>query len=90
MPPLEWMMKVSDCPDCGGSDLYRSVATTSAKGLFGPDLLPNLEWGQLRVVVCKDCGLTRFFASNMDRQALSTGAWERIVEGAGPLGINRP
>jgi predicted nucleic-acid-binding Zn-ribbon protein len=77
-------MKVADCPNCGGSELYRSVSTTPAKGWFGPDLLPQLEWGQFRVVVCKDCGLTRLFASAVDRRALGTGAWERLVDGAGP------
>ncbi len=83
------MMTNSKCPECGGANLYRSVATTSAKGWFGPDLLPKLDWGQLRVVVCSDCGLTRLYASNPDRQALSVSAWERIAEGAGPLGITR-
>lgn len=42
-------MMVSKCPNCGGSDLYRSVQTTPASGLFGPNLLPKLSPGWFRV-----------------------------------------
>ena len=48
-------MTVSKCPNCGGSDLYRSEQSTPASGMFGPNLLAALSPGRLRVVVCKDC-----------------------------------
>ena len=72
-------MTVSKCPNCGSSDLYRSVHETSANGGFGPRLLPELSWGRFRVVVCKDCGLTRLFASTLDTQALSGPGWESVA-----------
>jgi predicted nucleic-acid-binding Zn-ribbon protein len=83
------MMSVSPCSNCGGSDLYRSVQSTPANGLFGPVLLPGLPGHRFRVVVCRDCGLTRLFASTVDTEALSSGGWERVVEGqaTGPLGL---
>ena len=82
-------MKVSDCPNCGGSDLYRSLGTASANAWSGPNLLPHLQWDQFRVVVCRECGLTRLFASPSVRQDLAGGNWERLVGGAGvgPLGL---
>ena len=82
-------MMVSKCPNCGGSDLYRSVQTTPANGMFGPNLLPKLSSGRFRVVVCKDCGLTRLFASTVDTQALSSREWERVSEDVSshPLGL---
>ena len=81
-------MTVSTCPNCGSSQVYRCVHETSASGGFGPNLLPELSWARFRVVVCKDCGLTRLFASAVDRQALSSPGWERVsdVVSSGPLG----
>ena len=59
------------CPECGGNDLWMTL--TNARGWRGPDLLPGLG-GLLRptpmhVVLCRECGLVRFFAtqSAMDR-----------------------
>jgi len=83
-------MKVSKCSNCGGADLYRSVESTSASGRFGPDLLPQLPMARFRVVVCKTCGLTSFFAQTVDTEALSGPTWERLSDGAaGPLGLTR-
>ena len=52
------------CPECGSGNL-RQTATASA-GAYGPVLLLGLggflHSAQLRVVVCADCGLTRFYA----------------------------
>jgi predicted nucleic-acid-binding Zn-ribbon protein len=85
-------MTVSKCPNCGGSDLYRSAQSTPASGMFGPNLLPALSPGRFRVVVCKDCGLTNFFASNVDRQSLHGPEWERLYGGVSsrPLGLEGP
>lgn len=83
-------MKVSNCPNCGGADLYRSVRSTSANGPLGPHLLPDSSPGHLRVVVCRNCGLMRLFASSLDLQSLSSREWERVVEPTGPLGLGDP
>jgi predicted nucleic-acid-binding Zn-ribbon protein len=59
------MDKLSPCPNCGGRALYRSDEV-SAGGGHAPNYLPDLGtfWasGRFTLVICKDCGLTRFFA----------------------------
>jgi predicted nucleic-acid-binding Zn-ribbon protein len=80
-------MAVAKCPDCGGSDLYRSTQNTPANGMFGPVLLPRSSPGRFRVVVCKDCGLTRLYASTVDTQELPSGGWEHVSEPGRPLGL---
>ncbi len=56
-------VKVKDCPNCGGSDLRITMA--DAIGDMGPDLLPGVgglfRRSRFAVVVCCNCGLTRFF-----------------------------
>jgi predicted nucleic-acid-binding Zn-ribbon protein len=79
---------MTKCPNCGGQELYRSTGTTPARGLFGPDLLPESAAGRFRVVVCKDCGMTTLFASALDTQALSRPGWEKVLNAPGPLGLN--
>ena len=77
------------CPHCGGHELYRSVQTTAANGLFGPRLLPKFGSGRFRVVVCRDCGLTQLFASTLDSRALGASAeWESMADLRGPLGLS--
>jgi predicted nucleic-acid-binding Zn-ribbon protein len=71
-------MASTKCPSCGGSRLYRSAQNTSAIGHLGPNLLPGLSPGLFRVVVCKDCGLTSFFASDLDLGGLRAPEWEPI------------
>ena len=80
-------MAVANCPDCGGADLYRSTQNTPANGLFGPVLLPRSSSGHFRIVVCKDCGLTRLYASTVDIQALPGRGWEHVSEPSRPLGL---
>jgi predicted nucleic-acid-binding Zn-ribbon protein len=81
-------MIVSPCPNCGGSDQYLSRKNTPANGVFGPRLLPTASPGRFRIVVCKDCGLTRLFASIVDTQGLKSRDWERVSEQpTRPLGI---
>lgn len=52
------------CPECGGPSLYQT--TTNSGGGYGPMLLPKLgsffRMPMFVVVVCADCGLTRFYA----------------------------
>jgi predicted nucleic-acid-binding Zn-ribbon protein len=67
------MNKVSACPNCGGGDLFRS-REISAGGGNAPNYLPGLGgfFGAEKfvVVVCRDCGLTRFFARRQAREKL--------------------
>ena len=70
------------CPECGKNTLYRS-ANVSAGGGHAPNLLPGLGsfWtaASFQLVVCKDCGLTRFFASKEARGKLSESSkWTRV------------
>ncbi len=52
------------CPECGGATLYHN--TVKSAGPYGPALLPGLggflNFAQFKVIVCGDCGLTRFYA----------------------------
>jgi len=83
-------MAAAKCPDCGGSELYRSKQNTPANGkLFGPVLLPHSSPARFRVVVCKDCGLTRFYASTVDIRQLPGGGWEPVSQPTRPLGLTK-
>jgi len=75
-------MRVSPCANCGGNNLYRSKPV-SAGGGYAPNYLPGLGSflmsGRFEVVVCRDCGLARFFARPEAREKLGeAGRWERI------------
>ncbi len=76
------MTGVSPCPSCGGTSLYRGPETSSGGG-HAPNWLPGLGsfWrsARLTLVVCRDCGLTRFFASAEARAKLrNSGKWKSI------------
>jgi predicted nucleic-acid-binding Zn-ribbon protein len=57
------------CPNCTGTNVYSS-GEISAGGGYAPNYLPGLEkyWRMVAakfcVVVCTDCGLARWFASD--------------------------
>jgi predicted nucleic-acid-binding Zn-ribbon protein len=74
--------RISPCPNCDGRDLYRS-REVSAGGGHSPNFLPGLLgrfWRaeRFRLVVCHDCGLTRFFARREATEQLpSSKKWER-------------
>ncbi|MDH4347822.1 MAG: zinc ribbon domain-containing protein [Gemmatimonadota bacterium] len=59
------METIAPCPNCRGSNLFRS-REVSAGGGHAPNFLPGLGsfWsaGKFVLVACGDCGLTRFFA----------------------------
>jgi predicted nucleic-acid-binding Zn-ribbon protein len=59
------MKDAKRCPNCEGSTLYASQEV-SAGGGHAPNYLPGLggffSAAEFRLVTCKDCGLTRFFA----------------------------
>jgi predicted nucleic-acid-binding Zn-ribbon protein len=75
-------MKSRECPDCGGRNLYRSEISAGGghapnylQGLGGFFLAPKFE-----VVVCQDCGLTRFYAPDEARRKLSESKkWTRTM-----------
>jgi predicted nucleic-acid-binding Zn-ribbon protein len=75
-------MTISPCHNCGGSNLYRS-RPVSAGGGHAPNYLPGLGgfWASetFQLVTCRDCGLTRFFASPkaLEKLANSKG-WQRV------------
>ena len=76
------MRKDSTCPDCGHSNLYASEDVSSGGG-YAPNYLPGLSTffssAKFTVIVCKDCGLTRFFASKKARENLSgSGKWTKL------------
>lgn len=76
--------RVSPCPHCGGGNLFRSRKPASAGGGYAPNYLPGLgRWlaaGKFQIVVCRDCGLTRFFAQRAATERLAdSSSWERAT-----------
>ncbi len=70
-----------DCRHCGSKSLY--AAEVSAGGGYAPNYLPGLGtfWGAAKftVVVCKECGETRFFAPAEALDKLEEGRkWQRL------------
>jgi predicted nucleic-acid-binding Zn-ribbon protein len=77
------MNDVPPCPDCGSRTLYRGPATSSGSGK-APDYLPGLgkHWYQSArfvLVVCRDCGLTRFYAEPEARKKLGESSKWKLV-----------
>ena len=73
----------ASCPECGKSNLFKSVAAISAGGGHAPNYLPGLGTllfaAKLHVVVCQDCGLTRHFAEKEGLAKLSQSEkWKRL------------
>lgn len=76
------MDQTTPCPHCGGTTLYRSQEV-GAGGSHGPDFLPGLGRflfpARLVLVVCRDCGLLRFFAQPEARKKLRDAKkWKAI------------
>ncbi len=72
------------CPECDGQTLH--TTTTSSGGPYGPFLLPSLGGflhpAKFRVVVCHDCGLTRFYAEPEALKKLpEVSKWQRVSPG---------
>lgn len=73
---------VKPCPSCGGDSLFRSPEV-SAGGGHAPNYLPGLgsffAAEKFVLVVCRDCGLTRFFARPQARAKLArVKKWKRL------------
>lgn len=76
------MMRTKECPECGGRNLYES--NISAGGGYAPNYLQGLGgfWtaAKFRMVLCQDCGLTRWFAPEEARQKVaSSPKWTRVL-----------
>ena len=77
------MENLVPCPNCGGRTLYRGPATSSGGG-HAPNYLPGLGRfifsAKFVVVVCRDCGLTRFFVAEPEARARlrESGKWTAI------------
>ena len=70
------------CPNCKGTNLYRSKEAVSPGGGYAPNFLPRLgrffKPARFTMVVCADCGLTRFFANDHARHRLAESRhWTR-------------
>ena len=76
------MENVAPCPNCGGRTLYQGPATSSGGG-HAPNYLPGLGRflfsARFVLVVCRDCGLARFFAQPEARARLKeSGKWRAV------------
>jgi hypothetical protein len=72
---------LTPCPSCGGNTLYEGQPTSSGGG-HSPDYLAGLgktfRSARFVVVVCCDCGLSRFLASPEARAKLKESRkWKR-------------
>lgn len=67
------MTYAKPCPECGQCNLFRTEA--SSGGGYAPNYLPGLGGfigsAKFEIVVCADCGLTRFFATQKSRSKLA-------------------
>ena len=69
------------CPECGG--LTYCHTSTKAGGGYGPYFLPGLggflRMANFKIIVCGDCGLTRFYAEPDAVAKLPRAKqWERL------------
>ncbi len=76
-------MAYSACPNCDSTRLYKHKKPISAGGEYAPDYLEGLgkflSAAKFEVVVCSDCGLTRYFASRAALEKLRTSdKWQPI------------
>ena len=69
------------CSECSSENLFFTM--TRSGGPYGPAFLPGLGSfltpAQFEVVICADCGLTRFFAESSALSKLpKSRAWRRV------------
>jgi len=75
-------VEIKPCPNCTSTNLYKTERI-SAGGGYAPYYLPGLgkflSSAKFDVVVCADCGLTRFFAREDACMRLKKSTqWRRI------------
>lgn len=73
----------TNCPECGKGNVYKSVGEISAGGGHAPNYLPGLGTllfaAKFHVLVCQDCGLTRYYAAKEGLEKLSRSEkWKRL------------
>jgi len=70
------------CPGCGGTTVYQSKEVDSGRP-SGPDFLPGLgrffRSAKFVLAVCRDCGLTRFYAQPDARAELRESKKWKLV-----------
>ena len=71
------------CPECGSSELL-THSDISTRGGYGPDLLPGsggvFTSPKMRAVVCRGCGLIRYYASQETlKKIVQKGEWNRLL-----------
>lgn len=76
------MSHMTPCPNCDGGNLYKSKKISSGGG-HAPNYLPGLgrflSTAGFHVVVCRDCGLSRFFAHEEATAKLGeSDKWTRV------------
>lgn len=76
------MRKIGACPECGSEELFRSRPVSSGGG-HAPNYLAGLGGvlvsAKFTIVVCRRCGLTRFFAAPAATAKLSDSSkWTRL------------
>ncbi|HSE26630.1 MAG TPA: hypothetical protein VLA95_00265 [Gemmatimonadales bacterium] len=76
------MANRATCPECGSRDQYQTLKPVSAGG-HDPSFLPDLgkwyESAKFELVVCADCGLTRYYAAREGREKLGRSTkWRRV------------
>jgi predicted nucleic-acid-binding Zn-ribbon protein len=76
------MDNTSPCPNCGGRELFRSEEV-EATSVHGPNVLPWLgrlfHRARMSLVLCRDCGLVRFFADTEARAKVPESTkWKRL------------
>ena len=75
------MTRRKECPECGSSDLMVRGGISMAGG-YGPNLLPGTgKWftgPKVEAVICKSCGLVRYFADKETLAGITTErGWRR-------------
>jgi hypothetical protein len=71
------------CPNCQSRNLYKSRLPQGAGGGHAPNYLVGLgKWyraARFDIVICRDCGLTRFFAEEEALEKLQDSKnWVRL------------
>ena len=79
---LTTMNDIKQCPNCAGSNIYRSVKGISGGG-YAANYLPGLgkfmAYAKLYPVICGDCGLVRFFTDEETRTKLGMSSkWKKL------------
>ena len=79
----DFMKDQKNCPECNGTNLY-TQGDISVRGGYGPDLLPGagslFRSAKVKAVVCADCGLIRYFASqDALRKMAGSDKWKRLL-----------